>query len=110
MNDILFQIDMILYNEFNDKFCEINEHLGDIYTYKDLEDIKQCEADKERKLLREAIQKQEKVIDEIIQTYLLKHSFLQSEVCKNHSRVECNNYRENGGCNNCIKQYFYRKV
>lgn len=66
-NNILFQIDMKLYDEFNDKFCEINEHLGDIYTYKDLEDIKQAESDKERKLLREAIQKQEKVIDEMAQ-------------------------------------------
>lgn len=35
--DILFQIDMQLYSEFNDKFCEINDHLGDVYTYKDLE-------------------------------------------------------------------------
>lgn len=54
-DDILFQIDMQLYDEFNDKFCEINEYLGDIYTYKDLDDLEKAEKDKEIKLLREAI-------------------------------------------------------
>lgn len=55
-NNILFEIDMQLYYEFNDKFCEINDHLGDVYTYKDLQDLKEAENAKERKLLREAIQ------------------------------------------------------
>lgn len=54
--DILYQIDMQLYDEFNDKFCEINENLGIIYTYKDLEDIKQAESETERRLLRQAIE------------------------------------------------------
>lgn len=53
--DILFKIDMQLYDEFNDKFCEINENLGTIYTYKDLEDLKKTESDTERTLLRQAI-------------------------------------------------------
>lgn len=57
--DILFDIDMQLYDEFNDKFCEINDNLGTIYTYQDLEDLKQAEKDKEIKLLREAIKKQQ---------------------------------------------------
>lgn len=53
--DILFQIDMQLYDEFNDMFCEINEHLGDVYTYNDLREIEEAEREKERKLLRNAI-------------------------------------------------------
>lgn len=53
--DILFQIDMQLYDEFNEKFCEINEHLGDVYSYKDLRDIEEAEIEKERNLLRGAI-------------------------------------------------------
>ena len=55
-DDILFKISMQLYDEFNDKFCEINEHLGDVYTYKDLNDLEKAEKDKEIKLLREAIE------------------------------------------------------
>lgn len=53
--DILYQIDMQLYDEFNDKFCEINENLGTVYSYKDLEDLKKAESDTERTLLRKAI-------------------------------------------------------
>lgn len=53
--DILYQIDMKLYDEFNDKFCEINENLGTVYSYKDLEDLKKAESDTERRLLKEAI-------------------------------------------------------
>ena len=53
--DILYQIDMQLYDEFNDKFCEINENLGTVYSYKDLEDLKKAESDTERILLRKAI-------------------------------------------------------
>ena len=53
--DILFEIDMKLYDEFNDKFCEINENLGTVYSYKDLEDLKKAESDTERTLLRKAI-------------------------------------------------------
>lgn len=60
--DILFQIDMQLYDEFNDKLCEINEHLGDIYTYKDLQDVKEAEKERERSLLIEAVKELQKEI------------------------------------------------
>lgn len=63
--DILFQIDMQLYDEFNDKLCEINEHLGDIYTYKDLQDVKEVEKERERSLLIEAIKKLQYKIEEL---------------------------------------------
>lgn len=63
--DILFQIDMQLYDEFNDKFCEMNDNLGTIYTYKDIDDLIKLEKETEIKLLRKAIEKQQKEIEEL---------------------------------------------
>lgn len=60
--DILYQIDMQLYDEFNDKLCEMNDNLGTIYTYKDIIDLEEAQKDKERKLLREAINKQQEIV------------------------------------------------
>lgn len=45
--DILFDIDMQLYDEFNDKICEMNDNLGTIYTYKDLDDLEKAEKEVE---------------------------------------------------------------
>ena len=59
-NDILFQIDMQLYDEFNDELATMNDHIGDIYSYRDIEEVEQAEKEKERKLLREAIRKLQK--------------------------------------------------
>jgi predicted ribosome quality control (RQC) complex YloA/Tae2 family protein len=56
---------MQLYDEFNDKLCEINEHLGDIYTYRDLQDVKEAEKERERSLLREAIKELQKEIERL---------------------------------------------
>lgn len=70
-NDILFQIDMQLYDEFNDKFCEMNEHLGDIYSLRDIEELEQAEKEKERKLLREAIRKLQKENKELTERNLV---------------------------------------
>ena len=69
IDDVLFDIDMQLYDEFNDKMCEINEHLSDVYSNKDLEDIKEAENAKERKLLREAVKQLQKEKNEINELY-----------------------------------------
>lgn len=61
--DILFQIDMKLYDEFNDKFCEIYDNLGTVYSYKDLDDLEKLEKETEIKLLRQAIKKQSEEIE-----------------------------------------------
>lgn len=53
--DILFQIDMQLYDEFNDKLAEMNDHLGDVYSLRDVEDVEKAEKEMERRLLREAV-------------------------------------------------------
>lgn len=36
--EILFDVGMQSYMDNNSKGCEINEHLGDIYSYQDLKD------------------------------------------------------------------------
>ena len=64
-NDILFQIDMQLYDEFNDTIATINDHLGDIYSLRDIEEVEKAEKDREIKLLREAIKKQQKELDKL---------------------------------------------
>lgn len=84
--DILFQIDMQLYDEFNDKFCEMNDNLGTIYTYKDIDDLEKLEKEKEIKLLREAIEKQSKKIE------LLKE---ENEKYKNPPFFDEDKYTEN---------------
>ena len=74
--DILFQIDMQLYDEFNDTIATMNDHLGDIYSLKDVEEVEKAEKEKEIKLLREAVKKlqadieiKDKVIDLIIDDF-----------------------------------------
>lgn len=57
IQQILFEIDMQLYNEFNDKFCEMYDNLGTIYTYKDIDDLEKIEKDTKIKLLIEVIEK-----------------------------------------------------
>lgn len=76
--DILFDIDMQLYDEFNDKFCEMNDNLGTIYTYKDLDDLEKLEKEEEIKLLREAIRKLQKEVEEY-KTLLKKQEELDKE-------------------------------
>ena len=74
--DILFQIDMQLYDEFNDTIATMNDHLGDIYSLRDVEEVEKAEKEKEIKLLREAVKKlqadieiKDKVIDLIIDDF-----------------------------------------
>lgn len=76
--DILFDIDMQLYDEFNDKFCEMNDNLGTIYTYKDLDDLEKLEKEEEIKLLREAVRKLQKEVEEY-KTLLKKQEELDKE-------------------------------
>ena len=53
--DILFDIDMQLYDEFNDTIATMNDHLGDIYSLRDVGEVEKAEKEKEVQLLREAV-------------------------------------------------------
>ena len=61
--DILFDIDMQLYDEFNDKIATMNDHLGDIYSLRDVEEVENAQKEKEIKLLREAVKEQSQQIE-----------------------------------------------
>lgn len=98
---IMFDIAMQLYDEFNDKLCEINDHLGDVYSYRDLEDVEKAEKEREIVLLRNAVKEQEKVIDEMAYCISKNVSCLETEF----KCVEMKN-----DCKDCIKQYFINKV
>ena len=63
--DILYQIDMQLYDEFNDKLAEMNDHLGDIYSLRDIEEVEKAEKEKEIKLLRETVRNLQKENEEL---------------------------------------------
>ena len=55
LNDILYNIDMQLYDEFNDKIATMNDYLGDIYSLRDVEEVENAQKEKEIKLLRIAV-------------------------------------------------------
>ena len=63
--DILFDIDMQLYDEFNDKLAAMNDHLGDVYSLRDVEEVEQAEKEKEIELLRGAIKELQKENQEL---------------------------------------------
>ena len=53
--DILFQIDMQLYDKYNETIAGMNDHLGDIYTYRDIEEVEKAEREEKIYLLTRAI-------------------------------------------------------
>lgn len=111
--DVLFQIDMQLYDEFNDKLCEINEHLGDIYTYKDLQDVENAEKERERMLLRGAIKKQDteinklkNVIDRMAEVL---NDFDYDKQCESCRTDICSASVDGTEYTKCIKEYFMKE-
>lgn len=64
-NDILYDIGMQLYDEFNDKIATMNDHLGDVYSFRDIEEVENAQKEREIELLRIAIIKQQKEIEEL---------------------------------------------
>ena len=66
-NDILFDIDMQLYDEFNKKIATMNDYLGDIYSLRDVEEVENAQKEKEIQLLRIAVTKLENKIKKIKQ-------------------------------------------
>lgn len=78
--DILFQIDMQLYDEFNDTIATMNDHLGDIYSLRDVEEVEKAEKEKEIKLLREAVKKLQSDIEikNKVINYIAKHTYIRT--------------------------------
>ena len=70
--DIVFQIEMMSYMEYNGKLCSINEHLGEIYGYQDLKDTEEAQLHYEKELsykaikqLQKQLQQKENIIEEV---------------------------------------------
>ena len=70
--DLIYQIEMMSYIAYNDQLCSINEHLGEIYTYQDLNDIEQAQLQYEKDLsykvikqLQYQLQQKENIIKEV---------------------------------------------
>lgn len=55
LNDILYDIDMQLYDEFNDKIATMNDYLGDIYSLRDVEEVENAQKERKIELLRIAV-------------------------------------------------------
>ena len=121
--DILFDIDMQLYDEFNDTIATMNDHLGDIYSLRDIEEVEKAEKNKEIKLLREAIKKQQKELekkDKIIDLMAEQLEGLKNEVdILEQGNKDCFIPREYSdiddcvkkeSCKECIIEYFTKKV
>lgn len=115
---IFFDISMELFNEFNETLCNINAHLGDIYSYKDLEDVEKAQSEKEIKLLRQAVEiqqlkidKQEKIINAMAKDIINQN--IDEDICRQYKMNDdcyadiCD---DNTACIECIKQYYEKKV
>lgn len=81
-NDILYEIDMQLYNEFNDKIAGMYDHIGDIYSLRDVEEVEKAQKDKEVYLLRMAVAKLQKEIKELENRIDLGLDFRNEEIDK----------------------------
>lgn len=53
--DIIFQIEMMSYNEYNYQIASAYDNVGDIYSLKDIEDMQGAQEHYEKKLAYEAI-------------------------------------------------------
>jgi len=53
--DIIMQIEMASYAEYNDTLAMMNDHLGEIYGYSDLKDVEEAQLHYEKELAYKAI-------------------------------------------------------
>ena len=74
-----------------------------------VEHIRKIYDDGEKERILNLIDKLQKVIENIIQ-YCLLHKSFSTLVCRDTSAKKCNTYRENGGCNKCVRDYFLEKA
>lgn len=67
--DILYDIEMQLYMEFNDKIATMNDYLGEIYSYKDIEDVEQAEQLRKIVLMEYAIRDLQQKVNQLEEDY-----------------------------------------
>ena len=109
-NDILFDIDMEMYFKYNDEFCIMNDYLGELYSYRDIEELDSIRKDDEIHLLRKYIKE---VQEDNYEPGLIKKMavYIENNAIENICIKEnCfADKDENGHCEkciNCIIDYF----
>lgn len=65
--EVLFDISMKVYDEYNDKIATMYDYVGEIYTYQDIEEMKQAEEEYERELIQQYLDGKLKYTEEDIQ-------------------------------------------
>lgn len=78
-DEIEFNIAMKMYMEHNDKIASINEHLGDIYSYKDLEEAKALEEYDTLQEYKKALKEKCDVLDKVIEYIEKNNEYLDIE-------------------------------
>lgn len=68
--DILYQIAMMSYNKYNNQIANANEHIGDMYSRQDIEEMEKCALEYEKHLGEIAIKQ------------------LQSQLTKANNKIE----------------------
>lgn len=58
--DIIMQIEMNSYMEYNDRIARMNDYIGEIYSYKDIEDMEALQEHHEKELAYKAIRQLQK--------------------------------------------------
>lgn len=66
--DIIMQIEMESYDKFNKTIATMNEHLGEMYGYSDVEDVKVAQLKFERDRAFEILSKEHKALLDIKDT------------------------------------------
>lgn len=63
--DIIMQIELDSYMKFNDEIATMNDHLGEMYGYRDLEDIKQAQLQYEKELAYKYLKREHQALLDI---------------------------------------------
>ena len=112
--DILFDIDMQLYDEFNDEIATMNDYLGDIYSLRDVEEVEKAEKEKEIQLLRKAVKEQSQQIEYlncIVESD--KDNYISKTNIENIIKAKIEEYEEKFKAQNgkkTINYYLYRII
>ena len=82
---IEFDIAMELYGKHNDRIASINDHLGEMYGYKDLQEAIDLEKEDELNLYKKALKEKCEVISkaiEYIESYMPNYDFDKTNLTK----------------------------
>ena len=113
-DDILFDIDMQLYDEFNDKIATMYDYLGEVYSQNDIDEVLNAEKEKEIKLLREAVKEQSQQIEYlncIVESD--KDNYINKTNIENIIKVKIEEYEEKFKAQNgkkTINYHLYRII